>query len=284
MLCLLLLPYACAPPSAVRDDPEDVPLRDPDEVDELNLRLDLAAQLLRSGNSAAVQPLLQRVLRENPDSGLAHYYLGIVLEEREQPEPAEREYRAAVRYEPKLDTAMSRLGVLLAERGRMKEAVQWLEKAVATRPRQASHHSNLGYALFVAGRPEEAIAAYKQATTLDPAARVTYNNIGFTYGKLGRFDEARQAFEQAGDASAVQTNMGLVFELRGRRAEAEAAYTEALRIRPGSAVARHNLEALRAGRAAPSDPVGPVPEAPVEPAVEPAAEPAAEPTSEQGEP
>ncbi len=261
----LLVCCGCGPPpSAVKEDPRDAPLRDPDEADELAVRLELAAHMLHSGNTAAAKPLLQRILRDNPNSGLAHHYLGLVLEAREQLEPAEREYRAAVRDEPKLHGSMSRLGMLLAQRGQHDEAVKWLQRATETEPRQASYHNNLGYALFLAGRPEQALAVYEKAASLDPTARVTYNNLGFAYGKLGRLKEARRAFAQAGRPAMVETNMGLVYELLGRPVQAEAAYREALRLRPGHAAAKRNLEALQAGRKAPPSPV--------------------EPTSEQGKP
>src|SRR6266567_9374181 len=79
-----------------------------------NASLAEAASLLQSGKLDQAESLLRKIIATAPRETEAHILLGIVLDQRGSTADAEREYRAALRAEPKNVSALANLGVLLA--------------------------------------------------------------------------------------------------------------------------------------------------------------------------
>src|SRR5205085_7177228 len=73
-----------------------------------------AVELLQSNKLDEAEPILRNVIRTNPKNADAHNLLGAVMDQRGDILQAEREYRAALRFNPNSVSAMANLGVLLA--------------------------------------------------------------------------------------------------------------------------------------------------------------------------
>jgi tetratricopeptide (TPR) repeat protein len=74
-----------------------------------------------------VEELLKRALRSDPALADAHFQLGILYEDRKQPENAIREYQAALRTQPGLKTAHYRLAQLYSATGEKELARRELQ-------------------------------------------------------------------------------------------------------------------------------------------------------------
>ena len=93
--------------------------------------------LVRQGRSRDAVPVLEKVLKRFPDSGLAH----------------------------------TQIGRALLEQGAVREAVPHLERAVALIPASAQAHVLLGKAYTRAGRSADAHAQYEAAAKCEQSSR-----------------------------------------------------------------------------------------------------------------
>src|SRR5229473_2370942 len=88
---------------------------DPKDVASL---LREAASLLQAGKLDEAEPLVRRAVAAAPSNADAHNLLGTILDQRGQTQAAEREYLAALRFNPRSISARANLGVLQARTGR----------------------------------------------------------------------------------------------------------------------------------------------------------------------
>ncbi|HEY5908360.1 MAG TPA: tetratricopeptide repeat protein [Vicinamibacteria bacterium] len=137
------------------------------------LKLELAITLRQGRDFTAAQPVLEELVRTEPDSPEASYLLGDVLLARQQPE----------------------------------RAVPVLEKAVRLEPKQAEAHGALGRAYALVGRPAEAIPHLTQALTTDTDGSVLYQ-LARSYQLTGQSEEAQAAlrrYEQLRKAAPAES-------------------------------------------------------------------------------
>ena len=114
------------------------------------------------------ETLFRHALDVTRDNWLAHYNLGIALEQTGKTEEAIAHYEQALRIKPDSGGAHNNLGVALVRLGRMQEAMEHFEQALRINPDDAKAYYNLGVVLAQAGRISEAIAHYDQALRLKP--------------------------------------------------------------------------------------------------------------------
>jgi len=112
--------------------------------------------------------LYTRTLARNPGCWMAHYNLGIALQDHGETDQAITHYRQAIELRPNYAEAHYNLGRLLAQKGQLDDAVTHYEKALEINPVDAEAHNNLGVTLFDGGRVDEAIVHYQQALTIRP--------------------------------------------------------------------------------------------------------------------
>lgn len=196
---------------------------------------------------------------------------------------AEHCWRRSMALQPSA-AACNHLGELLATEGRLAEALECYAAAADAGVADAIGWGNLGLLRMQAGDTAAAEQAYRQALALAPDHVRTRVNLGVLLAGAARFDEAEAlylaALARAPDDVAALTNLGLLREETRRYGEAEALqrhalalapelpelhchladllarkpgggeeaehhYREALRLRPGDAIAHSNLGALR---------------------------------------
>jgi Flp pilus assembly protein TadD len=113
--------------------------------------------------------------------------------------------------------AQDSLGYLLIRQRKFADAIPHLQEAIRLRPDFGPSHASLAGALWEVGRLDESIAAYRRALE----------------------------FPENATSADVRNNYGIALALRGRTAEAEAEFREALRLNPRLTDAQTNLERLR---------------------------------------
>ena len=234
--------------------------------------------------------LYTATLTRNPGCWMAHYNLGIALNEQGDTEGAIAHYRQALDLRPSYGEAHYNLGRLLVQKGQVEEAIVHYEKALEINPADAEAHNNLGATLFASGRVDEAIAHYRKALAargdypdascnlasallfngdLDGAIKyysaclaVSPNQVEAQYNlatvllRIGRTDEAmahyQKVLELSPDNADARANLGSVFLAKGRVRDAIAQYRDVLRIAPDNMTAQSNLAWLLATAADPS--------------------------------
>jgi tetratricopeptide (TPR) repeat protein len=230
------------------------------------------------------ETLFRHALEVTRNNWLAHYNLGVTLEQQGRLDDAIAHYEQAVRIRRDYADAWNNLGGVLARLGRVQEAIPRYQQALRIRPDLAEAHYNLGLALKQVGRVQEAISQYEQALKIKPDYADAYNNLGnilwqtgnveaaitnyqqavrlkphlaeahsnlgIALMRLGRSREAIPHFEQAlrykSDSAEAHYALGLALEQTGNLADAIGHYDQALRIKPDSTEAQNNLAWLLA--------------------------------------
>jgi Tfp pilus assembly protein PilF len=143
------------------------------------------------------------------------------------------------------------LGTQQLAMGRTEEALDLFTQSIAAKP-TAEGHTFRGWALSYLGRMPEAIAECKVAIRIDPDFGNPYNDIGVYLMQEGQLDEAIQWLEQAKLAPRYEprhypySNLGTIYERKGRMLQALQEYKEALRIEPRHQPAQLGVARLRA--------------------------------------
>jgi protein O-mannosyl-transferase len=234
--------------------------------------------------------LYTATLTKNPGCWMAHYNLGITLNEQGDTDGAISHYREAVKLWPGYAEAHYNLGRLLVQKGQLDEAITHYEKALEINPDDAEAHNNLGAALFASGREDEAIVHYRKALTIrrdyadascnlasallsksdldgaiafysaclgvSPNQPEAQYNLASALFRTGRTDEAivhyQKVLELLPENADAHANLGSMFLAKGRVQDAIAQYRDALRIAPDNVAAQSNLAWLLATGADPS--------------------------------
>jgi Tfp pilus assembly protein PilF len=137
------------------------------------------------------------------------------------------------------------LGTKRLSEGHVEAAVGLFEQSIAVKP-TAEGFTFRGWALSHLGRLDEAIEDCNQAIQLDPDFGNPYNDIGVYLMQKGQFDEAIPWLERAKLAKRYEprhfpySNLGSIYERKGRWREAMREYKEALQHAP------HHQPALKA--------------------------------------
>lgn len=168
--------------------------------------------------------LWQYAVEVSPQSSIAHYNLGVALEEHGDSEGAEGYYRTALRYNPDYLDAHFNLARALAGRGRVEEAIEHYRRALELKPGMAQVHNNLADLLFGRGDVTQAIDHLRQAIAIDPMYAQAYNNLGVALSRQGDVEGAIRQYKKAievNPANAVTYyNLGNLLAEHGRPAEA----------------------------------------------------------------
>jgi len=145
-----------------------------------------------------------------------------------------------------------RFGSGLAEASRerantLDPTVHDIRRFLAASSNDTSLKIALGRALIRAGRPDEAVAAIEK--TSDSAGR-TY--LAVAYAVQGETRRAlavlREVLAENPDYALARINLGITQEALGNKADAIAAYEQAILIQPDASEARRRLNALRQAR------------------------------------
>ncbi|HRE99669.1 MAG TPA: tetratricopeptide repeat protein [Pirellulaceae bacterium] len=182
-----------------------------------------------------------------PASPFSRAALGLALADAGRDAEAEEHLRVAVDL---LGTSRSKtnLAMVLLRNGKRDEARRLLEEALAATPQLPQPLVHLGN-LERTERPELAIEYYRRAIELDPNQPQAQNNLGAMLALTDPAEaEQRIRLAIALDPTNAEafTNLGNLSARQGKLVEAIAWYEQALRLDPGSRVARTNLQAVLA--------------------------------------
>ena len=177
------------------------------------------------GRFEKARQMLQAALAQDPSSAFAHYRLGQLELEEDQPAAAIRHLKEALRLQPGASVIYSALAAAHQAQGDRAAALVALEKSG-------------GEAVALA----DPLMAEVQALAVGPRAFLERGSRAFA---ARRFVEAEEQFRRAVAAvpqdAAARLNLGSALVRLGRLAEGKAEVEEALRLEPDNARAHFNL-------------------------------------------
>jgi tetratricopeptide (TPR) repeat protein len=191
------------------------------------------------------ETLFRHALAVTKDNFIAHYNLGVALNDKGQEDEAIKQFQESLRLNPNDVEAHNNLGVALDKKGEVDAAISQYQQALRLRPDYAQAHNNLGLMLGKKGRTTEAISQYREALRLKPDFAEAHCNLGNVLYKQGQTAEAIGQFQEAirlkPDYAEAHYDLGVAF---GREGQADAAigqYQAAIRAEPDYPEARFNL-------------------------------------------
>ncbi len=112
---------------------------------------------------------LHRVLKIQSAYPYAHFYLGLIYQQRRHIERALAEFQESVAADPEFEEAHQKLGYLFGQLGKYPEAIDHFKKVVSLNPRNAEAHYNLALAYAKSGDAGAARPEFEVACRLNPA-------------------------------------------------------------------------------------------------------------------
>jgi protein O-mannosyl-transferase len=206
----------------------------------------LGNMLRQAGQLPEAMDCYRRAISLDPQFADAHNDLAVALGQSGRARDAIAELRRAIELNPEYFEARENLGTALRDTGDMTGALEQFRAAVACRPGSPEAQNALGAALFQLDHWTEAIASYEEALRLRPDYPLALCNLGVALATVGRQHEAIERLSEAvrldpGYAEG-HSNLAVALSQAGRIDEI------ALRLRPGDARIRANLEAARQAR------------------------------------
>ena len=126
------------------------------------------------------------------------YFRGIALEQSDQWERAEADFKHALGLQPEQPYVMNYLAYSWVEKKQnLDEAEAMLERAVKLRPRDGYIVDSLGWVYYRLGRYEEAVVQLERAVELRSQDPTINDHLGDAFWRVGRKHEARFQWHRA---------------------------------------------------------------------------------------
>jgi len=187
------------------------------------------ADVLERTKSAA-----SRALAIDGGLGQPHAALGLAWVHAWDFDNAEREYRMAIRLEPRYATGHQWYGELLFHTGRLDSSIAEIKRATVLDPLAPVTASTLSLALNLAGRYDESIVESKKAIELAPGTGIVRRVLAFSYLYKKQYPDAVREMETGArldsGLAVRQAQLAYVYGTSGDRARAQAVL-DALRRR-----------------------------------------------------
>ena len=198
-------------------------IRDPQS---LQLRLLLAHSCLGSKQFQCVLDVYQEILLLDAESAEADMLAGEALDEMKDPTGAVREFRAAVKADPRIPNVHFGLGYLLWKLGQYREAGTEFEAELANDVNNVLARAYLGDVKMRMQDPEAALPLLERVVSLDPGFEFAHLDLGILYSDAERRDDAIQQLTMAvklnpNDATA-HWRLARLYQSIGKKEESRA--------------------------------------------------------------
>ena len=204
-----------------------------------------AEDLIQKKDYAAAEPLLRKVVGDDPTNYVAWFELGFVENGLGKMDDSIGAYRKSVEAKPDVFESNLNLGLQLAK-ARQPDAEPFLRAATQLKPTshpaegQARAWLSLGHVLE-ASKPDEAVAAYRQASALTPEDPEPYLSAGLLLEKQKKFSDAEHEYKQAlalSPSSDALTGLANIYMRDKRLPEAEVELRKLVAMHPREGAAR----------------------------------------------
>ena len=195
------------------------------------LLLTLAHSCLLSSEYPCVLDAYHRLVALNAESAEVDMLVGEALDEMKDPDGAVREFRAAVKANPKEPNVHFGLGYLLWTKSQYQEAAQEFRAEIANDPRHLQAMLYLADAEMQMGELESAQARLEQIGKIKSDIALQHLDLGIVYAESNRKDDAGRELEAAVRLAPANVNahyrLARLYRARGKTAEAKAEFEKA---------------------------------------------------------
>ncbi|MGB5211493.1 MAG: sulfotransferase [Gammaproteobacteria bacterium] len=173
---------------------------------------------------------------------------GRILNNRNELDEAEADFRQALELDPQFADAHSNLGHVLRRKGYKEAAEQCFRSALSHKPEHGNANLNLGSMLYEQGHIELAIRHLERGLKEEMVNRPGRYNLAIAQHQVGRLDEAvhnyRQVIAEGERDPDVFSNLSSVLMAMGDLTIAAAGFETALEIDPDHAPSLAGLAGL----------------------------------------
>lgn len=159
--------------------------------------LDLARGYLEQRDYVHARPPLEQALKVDPSSAEAHVLMATVNLAEGDKQLAEREYKDALRYEPRNAMAQNNYGTFLFSEGKYKQAAEHLKIAAEDSQyvRRAQAYENLGLTQVKLEEMADAEQSFLRALMLNSTQPRSAFELAEIYFTAGDFAKSKQYFD-----------------------------------------------------------------------------------------
>jgi Tfp pilus assembly protein PilF len=127
--------------------------------------------------------------QRNPSAARRHNENAVEYLKKDQFDKAEKELKAAIAADDRLDAAHNNLGAVYLRQKRYYAAAQEFDQVAKLLPNRAEPRNNLGMVYEAAGKLDDAAEWYDKAYALDPNSTDIIGNLARVLVRIGRRDE-----------------------------------------------------------------------------------------------
>ena len=198
------------------------------------------------------ETLWKHAVAVNPQSNLAHLYLGNILADQKKLPEAIGHYKQALRIDPDYTQVYYEFAQALAGLGELDRAIEHLRTYIQKVPPAAGPHVDLGIFLGRQGKTDEEIAEYRRALEIDPNSADAHYGLGGAMMKRGQLEEAKRYLVRAialnPQKSEFYFTLGNLLVKENLLQQATENFRQAVRVKPNFPLARNNLGRLLAAQ------------------------------------
>jgi arylsulfatase A-like enzyme/Flp pilus assembly protein TadD len=166
-------------------------LKEQPDMPVANMQYGMAEARLKNYDKAI--PPLQKATKLLPDNGMGHYELGLALYEAGDWKAAAPEFEASVGRAPRWADAHFSLAAVYARIDRVPEAMTELDSTLSLTPDHYRANLLRGRILSLQGNPAAAIVNLEKAAQVQPDSREAHSFLADAYTQSGRtFDAERE--------------------------------------------------------------------------------------------
>jgi Serine/threonine protein kinase len=191
--------------------------------------------------------MLNRALQLNDKLPSAFVTLGRLHDGSGKYDLAQQEFQQALKLDSRNADALDGLALAQEKAGRKEEAEATLKRAIALRPDYWGSYNTLALFYDRQNRFDQAIESLQKAIQLTPDNAQLYLNLGAVYSDTGKRDDlpaAEAALKKSLDlvpSYPAFANLGFVYSLQDRYAEAAAVTEQALQLNDQNYLVWRNL-------------------------------------------
>jgi tetratricopeptide (TPR) repeat protein len=167
---------------------------------------------LRQNNAAGAVESLQSALKNDPNSAVAHYQLGMAYSHQRDLRHAEAEWREAVRIKPEMTEAQRLIAGLEISRGEVDAVTQTAEQIIQSQPYSPDGYLIRSLAEVARQRYAAAEKDAEEARSRAPQSSAPYYQLGNVQLAQKHFPDAEKFYQQAldKDPSSSESLSGLM--------------------------------------------------------------------------
>ena len=202
------------------------------QPEQVLTRYKLAVVYLADGNAHKAYEHFHQILEYQLDFAPAYEGMGRALLKMEKDMEAEREFQAALLYDPEMWTSTNYLGIVADRRHAHKDAIHMYEVALEKKANNPAILNNLGMAYYLDQQYENSVRTFQEALQAGGDNNKISNNLGLALTKLGDYDLAYEAYSRGMDSAKAYNNLGIAFLENEQFARASRCFEKALETQP----------------------------------------------------